>query len=298
MDLNAILDELTKLGVLDSASTRPFPLPTGASSVVLGVGRADASSPQYVVKANPRPDLIAAEATDLRAYAGAPLLPRLHHLDPDGRYLVYAYVPGRVYHTPPFPGSRAAILNRLARDLLSRYRPAVELAMAGTCGWLDDPVDPRLSWQHRFLASGLGQEWIGDRLPREDFELVQDLAAASLQRGDEASRYLVHGDCGPYNVVFRGRTFAGVLDAAPVVGEPLFDLATAFTAWPGDFRLEALRPALRALETWRPRSERALVEDVLVVLYGQMVACLIFHPADFSHYLDAWTDWKGLLSTV
>jgi hypothetical protein len=60
-----------------------------------------------------------------------------------------------------------------------------------------------------------------------------------------------------------------------------------------DVRLEALTQALRSLENCQPPSERALVEDVLVVLYGQMVACLIFHPADFPRYLDAWPDWKG-----
>jgi Ser/Thr protein kinase RdoA (MazF antagonist) len=104
----------------------------------------------------------------------------------------------------------------------------VELPTASTRGWLDDPLDPRLTGQHRFPASGLGQKWIGGRLPREDVELVQGLAATSLRRCDEASRSLVHGDVSPYNFVFRGRSLAGVLDAAPVVGGPLFDLVTAF----------------------------------------------------------------------
>ena len=146
VNLDPVVGELVGLGVLDPAYTRWFPRPTGASSAVLGVGRADASSPEYVVKANRRPDLIAAEATYLRAYAGARLLPRLHCVDPDGRYLVYAYLPGRVQHAPPFAGSRATILARLARELISRYRPAVELVAASACGWLDDPADPRLTW--------------------------------------------------------------------------------------------------------------------------------------------------------
>jgi aminoglycoside phosphotransferase (APT) family kinase protein len=124
---------------------------------------------------------------------------------------------------------------------------------------------------------------------------VQGLAAISLQRSSQSARYLLHGDCGPYNFVFRGRRLSGVLDAAPVLGEPLLDLATAFTAWPGDFSLDALTPALRALANWQPTSQRALVEDVLVVLYGQTVACLIYHPADFPRYLEAWAYWRGLL---
>jgi hypothetical protein len=295
MNLNAILDELAELGVLDSTYTRRFPLPTGASSVVLGAGRADASSPEYVVKANPQPDLIAAEATYLRAYASARLLPRLRHVDPDGRYLVYAYLPGRVQHAPPFLGSRATILARLARELISRYRPAVELVAASACGWLDEPADPRLTWQHRFLASGLGREWIGDRLPPGDFGLVQDLATISLERSSQKRAVPAPRRLRAVQLRLRGRRLSGVLDAAPVLGEPLFDLATTFTAGPGDFSLDALTPALRALANWQPTSQRALVEDVLVVLYGQTVACLIYHPADFPRYLEAWAYWRGLL---
>ena len=293
-----ILGDLRRRGVLDTQHTHPIPLSGGVTSAVLGVGRAGTRAPDYVVKVHPRPDGVAAEATYLRAYAGVALLPRLHDVDPLGRYLVYTYVPGAVHHRPPFTGRRAAVLVTLARELFSHYRRADGLVGAAVGGWLADPADPRLTWQHRFLETGSGEQWIGDRFPAEDVELVAELVRSSLRQSAGRPRYLLHGDCGPYNFVFRRRALVGVIDAEPVLGEPLYDLASAFAAWPGDFRLETLLRAVHALTNWQPPSLRAMVEQVLVVLYGQTVACLIFHPENFPRYRQAWDYWKRLLAAA
>ena len=293
-----ILDELRRRGGLDSQHTRLIELSGGVTSAVVGVARAGTSAPEYVIKVHPQPAGIAGEATYLRAYAGAALLPRLHDVDPLGRYLVYTYLPGTVRHRPPFAGNRATVLVELARQLFSHYRPADTLTEAGVGGWLAEPADPRLTWQYRFLQTGLRDEWLEGRLPADDLELVLELVRRSLEQTSSRPGYLLHGDCGPYNFVFRGRRLVGVIDAEPVLGEPLYDLASVFTAWPGDFRLEALLPAVEALTNWQPSSLRALVEQVLVVLYGQTVACLMFHPENVTRYLDAWRYWKGLLAST
>jgi hypothetical protein len=57
-------------------------------------------------------------------------------------------------------------------------------------------------------------------------------------------------------------------------------------------------PAVRALSDWQPPGLRAVVEQVLVVLYGQAVACLMFHPGNFPRYRQAWEYWKRPLATT
>nr|WP_239587430.1 phosphotransferase [Bacillus pakistanensis] len=58
-------------------------------------------------------------------------------------------------------------------------------------------------------------------------KLVQRLAESS-NRIPSKGPFLLHGDCGVHNFVFKGGSLSGVIDPTPVLGEPLYDLLYAF----------------------------------------------------------------------
>ena len=124
-----VLDEaaaaLRASGLLTPEHRPCAPLPGGTDSGVGVVSRG--GRPELVIKGQ-RPSQVAGEALFLRAYAASPLLPRLRHVDPARRYLVYDYLPG-VRPPNAFAGAdKVAVLRTFARDLLRHYRPVAELA--------------------------------------------------------------------------------------------------------------------------------------------------------------------------
>jgi aminoglycoside phosphotransferase (APT) family kinase protein len=226
----------------------------------------------------------------LRAYEESPLLARVRYVDVRGRYFVYQYIEGERL-PQSCPGvSKATSLVALARQLLSLYRPAHELVPA-------DEVE-QLAWQPSWIASVPTQrQRFGGYLPLEAEALALELAEASLRRTPARDGCLLHGDPGPHNFLFRQSKLVGVIDPTVRTGEPIYDLARAFAAWPGDFALETLLPAVDAIGTWRAESRRALIEAVLPPLYGQVIACLWHHPEDLPEYQEAWAYWARLLHT-
>ena len=70
---------------------------------------------------------------------------------------------------------------------------------------------------------------------------MQSLAVAALRRGDWPL-YLLHGDAGAHNLVFRDGRLVAVIDPLPTVGEPIFDLTFAFVSWPGDLTMDTILP--------------------------------------------------------
>jgi aminoglycoside phosphotransferase (APT) family kinase protein len=139
----------------------------------------------------------------------------------------------------------------------------------------------------------------------EDRRLVEQLARAN-RRAEAAALCLLHGDCGAHNFLFeRRRAHLGrlraVIDPAPLVGHPIFDLAFAFVSWPHGLEPEAILPAAEALRDagrWRPNGElrRVLWEEVLIALYMRMATSLVHHLRDLPAYLEAWPRWRALVS--
>jgi aminoglycoside phosphotransferase (APT) family kinase protein len=137
-------------------------------------------------------------------------------------------------------------------------------------------------------------------LPRGAAALAQRVAGAPRRRG-EGPLYLLHGDCGANNLVFREGRLAAVIDPHPAVGEPIFDLAYAFVSWPGDLTLDTILPAAEALERagrWRPppgERHRLLIEEVVLALYVRLGTFAVWRRADVPAYVAAWAHWTDLL---
>jgi len=287
------LQALQTLGVIREAQTECATLTGGSESALVVVGRPGRR--ELVIKSSPVEGRVAAEAAYLRVYGRSRLLARVRHVDPKGRYYAYDYLSGERLPQRCPDVDKAATLAALARDLFNRYRPFG--AIARKLGGMNNSA--ALAWQPGWLASVPKQrQRFGEYLPREGEALALELAAASLRRVPAQAGWLLHGDPGPHNFLFGGGRLTGVIDPTVRVGEPIYDLARAFAAWPGDFSLETLLPAVEALETWRTPSRRALIEAVLPPLYGQVIACLWHQPEDLPGYQDGWDYWTRLLAAA
>jgi hypothetical protein len=294
------LAELRLHGVIDAGDVACVTLRDGADTAVVALDRG--TGPELVVKLA-QPGILWAAARFLEAYRGLPLVPTLRHVDPAFRFLVYDWAPGVIGREMEAPVDKAQTLLALTRALLCRYIPA---GTAVGCQ-LDELYGPEDGWPRGrtwqgFLRMRLAgrHDTVRSHLPRGAAAFVRRLAAAPRRRG-EGPLYLLHGDCGAHNFVFRGGRLSAVIDPLPMAGEPVFELAFAFVSWPGDLTLETILPAAEALERaglWRPpprKRRRLLIEEVVIALYSRVGTFVVNRPADVPAYLEAWAHWTDLL---
>lgn len=148
-----------------------------------------------------------------------PLLPLLIFVDPAYQYIVYEFLPGATTYSRK---NKRDMLNLVVKNLINHYQ---SVASTNGWGWKDDLS---VSWQD-FLLKGIleSETTLEEHLDIEDMKLVQRLAESS-NRIPSKGPFLLHGDCGVHNFVFKGGSLSGVIDPTPVLGEPLYDLLYAF----------------------------------------------------------------------
>ncbi|HEV8635433.1 MAG TPA: phosphotransferase [Chloroflexota bacterium] len=110
-------------------------------------------------------------------------------------------------------------------------------------------------------------------------DLVAVLARRSRRRAARRPRFLLHGDCGVHNFLFRDGRLAAVIDPSPALGDPCFDVLHAACGWPDEYTPGALAALVARLPNVKAPRLRSLVEDAAVVLYWQTAACQRYHPA-------------------
>jgi hypothetical protein len=298
------LAELGRCGVINIAAVRQVPLRRPGEDGTTGVVALDlGAGPELVVKIDD-PSALSAAIRYHETYRGAPLIPALRHADPESRFVAYDWVPGELGRGLEPPPDKATTLVAIAEGLLSQYVPVP----SGNPGRLHAPwLPPNFAWRtwQQFLGAVLygRHDQVHAHLPSDAAALVKDLAASPHRHAD-GPLYLMHGDCGAHNFVFRDGRLVAVIDPAPMVGEPIFELAFAFASWPADLTLDAIMPAAEVLERsgrWHPpprARRRALVEEVLISLYSRVGTFVVNRPDDVPAYLDAWTRWTGLLTKV
>jgi hypothetical protein len=125
-------------------------------------------------------------------------------------------------------------------------------------------------------------------LPIEDYYKVKSLIE-SISKIDD--KYLLHGDTGVHNFVFRDDELVGVIDPSPMVGPIIYDFTYAYCSSPDDLNLETLFVAFDLLNDNTMERSR-LIEEVIFQLYCRIGICAKVHPHDLDDYLKAWDYWK------
>lgn len=302
--LSQALAELQRCGVINTEAVRQVPLHRPGEDGATGVVALDlGAGPEMVVKIDD-PSALSAVVRFHEAYRGAPLVPTLRHADPESRFVAYDWVAGELGRGLEPPPDKPTTLLAIAEGLLSQY----VAAPSANPGRLHAPrLPPNSAWRtwQQFLGGVLysRHDQVHAHLPSDAAALVKDLAASPHRHAD-GPLYLMHGDCGAHNFVFRDGRLVAVIDPAPMVGEPIFELAFAFASWPADLTLDAVMPAAEALERagrWHPprgARQRALIEEVLIAMYSRVGTFVVNRPGDVPAYLDAWTRWTDLLTNA
>lgn len=230
---------------------------------------------KFVLKFN-EPDVTGPEALFLNTYGMQRVLPKLLFVDPSQTYMVYSFMNGSTGHEG---SSKKEVLKRLVEELINNY---VKVAADPGWGWLDSPSS---SWQ-AFLRNetSAARRGIGSLLGEDDHRLIADLVEKLEPTGGS---YLLHGDCGYHNFIFDEKKLTGVIDPAPVIGVPLYDLVYAFFSEPEDLTKETFDYALH----WLKEKPAEIYGQVLVGLYLRMALCNRHHPEDLPAYMKAWSEW-------
>ncbi|KAB2440887.1 phosphotransferase family protein [Bacillus luti] len=235
-----------------------------------------------VVKLN-EPEVIREEAYFLEFYKSTNMFPELLYKDPLSRYFVYSFLEGT---TSCKPGHKRSILCKLVKEVINKYGIVPE---AEGWGWKESLVQ---CWKE-FLTTNVIEAYENVRryISEEEYRTVLKLAN-SPNRGTGINQpFLLHGDFGFHNFIFRENRLHGVIDPLPVLGDPLYDLIYAFCSTPEDVTKEVINYAMK--QCVFHRKDRDLYEEIVIGLYLRIDTCLRHHPKDLEEYLVAWRYWMG-----
>jgi fructosamine-3-kinase len=129
---------------------------------------------------------------------------------------------------------------------------------------------------------------VNSYLEKEDINLVVKLVNNPNRKSITSSPFLLHGDLSVHNFVWSEGHLTGVIDPAPVFGEPLYDLIYAFCSSPEDITVEVIESAASHLSNNGKKSTHILYEEVLIGLYLRLASCVKHHSQDLDDYLNAW----------
>ncbi|OWA34966.1 hypothetical protein B9G55_14600 [Saccharibacillus sp. O16] len=226
----------------------------------------------------------------VRAYDRSPLLPQVLFTAEDYSYFAYEFIEGTTHFNR---GAKKDWMALLTRELLNRYEESEQNMPWGRIGY-----EPSRTWKD-FNDVGIREARInlGGMLTEEDYEYVCSIADR-LFADDSAQgrKYLLHGDTGVHNFVYRDSTLIGVIDPSPMIGPILYDFLYAFCSSPDDLNIETLLDAYDTLKHEAAGRSR-LIREVLIQLYCRIGLSVKHHPHDLPGYLEAWGYWKKLGET-
>lgn len=116
----------------------------------------------------------------------------IQYVDPDHRYMVYAFKPGTTVYKQ---GYKQQLLTILVKEVLNYYQPQRE---SQKWGWVDDPSH---TWKE-FLFENVkdSRKTIQSILSHEEHQLVWTLVEEEQEQFGSVP-YLLQGDCGVHNFV-------------------------------------------------------------------------------------------------
>jgi fructosamine-3-kinase len=281
MNIQKIIIELINKKTIPANTYEYEPLKGGTVSQLYLLSNSDGN--RYVVKSN-ESQILQAEAFFLDFYQDSKLLPKLLYVDESNSYIVYSFLSGTTNYNSC---NKRFLLRRLVTDMLNHYKLVPN---PNGWGWMDEPTD---SWQDFLLQRVLEATRLLDSyLEPADTDLVVNLVKSSDRMIGLSGPYLLHGDFGIHNFIWKEGQLAGVIDPAPVYGEPLYDLIYAFCSSAEDLTVETFDFAVSHLSNKGGKEGRILYEEVLIGLYLRIASCVKHHPQDLKDYLEAWDYWK------
>ncbi|PGT17848.1 aminoglycoside phosphotransferase [Bacillus cereus] len=276
MEISIIAEQLVNEKVISHYPNSIKALNGGTTSTVYLLDE------KYVVKLN-ESEVMREEANFFSFYEGNTLFSKLLYKDPLHTYIVYSFLEGS---TSCERGHKRSALRTLVKEVINKYKivPGAE-----GWGWKESPVQ---CW-NEFLTKNVMEAYGNVRryISDEEYETVLKLAN-SPNRGTGINQpFLLHGDFGFHNFIFRENKLYGVIDPLPVLGDPIYDLIYAFCSTPEDLTKETINYAMK--QCVFHKKDRNLHEEIVIGLYLRIDTCVRHHPKDLEDYLVAWRYWMA-----
>lgn len=194
MDISIITAQLVKEKVISHYPNSVKALNGGTTSTIYLLDE------QYVVKLN-ESDVIREEAYFLQFYKKDELFPKLLYKEPLNRYIVYSFLEGT---TSCKLGYKRSVLCKLVKEVINEYEVATEV---DGWGWKENPVQ---SWSE-FLTTNVieAHENVRRYISEEEYRTVLKLANRDAGINQP---FLLHGDLGFHNFIFKENELHGVID--------------------------------------------------------------------------------------
>ncbi|HDR7517750.1 phosphotransferase [Bacillus mobilis] len=271
MDISIIAAQLVKEKVISHYPNNVKALNGGTTSTVYLLDE------KYVVKLN-EAEVIREEANFLSFYKGNTLFSKLLYKEPLHTYIVYSFLEGR---TSCERGYKRSALRTLVKEVINKYKIVPE---ADGWGWKENPVQ---SW-NEFLTTNVMEAYenVKHYISEEEYRKVLKLVNRDAGVNQP---FLLHGDFGFHNFIFRETRLHGVIDPLPILGDPLYDLVYAFCSTPEDITKETIDYVMK--QCVFHKKEQDLYEEIVIGLYLRIDTCLRHHPKDLEDYLVAWRYW-------
>ncbi|CAM3877820.1 phosphotransferase family protein [Alkalicoccus chagannorensis] len=281
MNIEMVIDALVQQGILRAEEAALQEMSGGTVGHVYLLKN---SSRELVVKISP-PEILEPEVKFLYFYRESPYVPHPVYVDPSFRYLVYEPLPGT--SSVPVSMKKSELLSTLLTAFVSQYA-----GVPKERGW-GATDEPSASWQD-FLLEEIeeAQRVIGTHLEESDASFVRNLV---LQTSEKKEPHLLHGDFGVHNFLFHEGKLSGILDPAPVLGDPVYDVVYAFCSSPEELHLQTLEEIESELFEQTGWNLPDIFGQVVIGLYLRLAICLKHHPDDFPTYLEAWRYWKDIV---
>ncbi|MBZ8122469.1 aminoglycoside phosphotransferase family protein [Bacillus thuringiensis] len=278
MDISIITAQLVKEKVISHYPNSVKALNGGTTSTIYLLDE------QYVVKLN-ESDVIREEGYFLQFYKQDELFPKFLYKEPLNRYIVYSFLEGT---TSCKLGHKRSVLCKLVKEVINKYEVATEV---DGWGWKESPVQ---SWSE-FLTKNVieAHENVRRYISEEEYRTVLKLANRDVGINQP---FLLHGDLGFHNFIFKENELHGVIDPLPVLGDPMYDLMYAFCSTPENLTKETIDYAMK--QCVFHKKDRDLYEEIVIGLYLRIDRCLRHHPKDLEDYLAAWRYWMGEVETT
>ncbi|MEC3317400.1 aminoglycoside phosphotransferase family protein [Bacillus thuringiensis] len=273
MEISIITAQLIKEKVISHYPNSVKALNGGTTSTVYLLDE------QYVVKLN-ESDVIHEEAYFLQFYKKDELFPKLLYKEPLNRYIVYSFLEGT---TSCKLGHKRSVLCKLVKEVINKYEVATEV---DGWGWKENLLQ---SWSE-FLTTNVieAHENVRRYISEEEYRTVLNLANRDAGINQP---FLLHGDLGFHNFIFKENKLHGVIDPLPVLGDPIYDLIYAFCSTPENLTKETINYAMKQCVFHKKDCD--LYEEIVIGLYLRIDTCLRHHPKDLEDYLIAWRYWMG-----
>ncbi|GGO03141.1 phosphotransferase [Saccharibacillus kuerlensis] len=197
----------------------------------------------YILKFD-HPESIQSANRLLRTYENSKLLPKVLLTAADHSYFAYTFMEGITHFNR---GAKKDWMKLLTCELLNRYEECENIEHWGRMEY------PRRTWKE-FNEISIEEARInlGSVLTENDYRYVRQTADRLFDsQTEQAKKYLLHGDTGVHNFVYRDSALIGIIDPSPMAGPILYDFLYAFCSSPDDLNMETLLNAFDDLEQVR-----------------------------------------------